>query len=316
MVKKLFVIPGHGDGDVGAVGNGFEEAERVRTLATKIKEYGGDSVILSDFSLNSYRSNMIGKGMVPNDSIILELHLDSSANTAAKGGHVIINANFDADKYDKALAGMITEMFPGRSKVIVGRTDLANVRRAAEKGYNYRLMECCFISNEQDITMFNSNIDTIAKSILNCFEISIKKSNESEKASDKISVKYQVWDDVKNTWLPNVTDLTDYAGIFGHDVCGVFAALNKGNVFYKVHTKDGEWLPEVKNREDYAGILNKPIDALMMRTDVNKIIKYAVHLRRDKRWLPFVTGYDKEDSRNGFAGIIGQEIDAIKIFVE
>ena len=134
--------------------------------------------------------------------------------------------------------------------------------------------------------------------------------------NEKISVKYQVWDDVGNAWLPIVTDLTDYAGIFGHDVCAVFAELTKGNIFYKVHTKDGRWLPEVKNREDYAGIFNKPIDALMMRTDTGKTIKYAVHLRRSNRWLPFVSGYNAADSNNGFAGILGQEIDAIKIYIE
>ncbi len=138
----------------------------------------------------------------------------------------------------------------------------------------------------------------------------------SAPVNEKISVKYQVWDDVGNAWLPVVTDLTDYAGIFGHDVCAVFAELTKGNIFYKVHTKDGRWLPEVKNREDYAGLFNKPIDALMMRTDTGRTIKYAVHLRRSGRWLPFVTGYNEKDSNNGFAGILGQEIDAIKIYIE
>ncbi len=134
--------------------------------------------------------------------------------------------------------------------------------------------------------------------------------------NEKISVKYQVWDDVRNAWLPEVTDLTDYAGLFGHDVCAVYARLTKGNIFYKVHTKGGRWLPEVKNREDYAGLYNKPIDALMMRTDTGKKIKYAVHLRRSNRWLPFVSGYNTADSNNGFAGILGQEIDAIKIYIE
>ncbi len=137
----------------------------------------------------------------------------------------------------------------------------------------------------------------------------------SEPTDEKISVTYQVWDDVGNTWLPRVTDLTDYAGIFGHDVCAVFAELTRGNIFYKVHTKGGKWLPEVKNREDYAGLYNKPIDALMMRTDTGRTIKYAVHLRRSNRWLPFVTGYNEKDSNNGYAGILGQEIDAIKVYI-
>ena len=185
MTKKLFVIPGHGAGDSGAVGNGYKEAERVRALATKVKEYGGDYVILRDYNLNSYRSNIIGKCQVPNDCLILELHIDSSKNTKARGGHVIINANFKADEYDDALATMISTMFPGRAKTIVGRTDLANVRRAAEKGYNYRLLECCFISNTEDIKKFNAEMDKLAKEILGCFKISVTESAKSATTTKK-----------------------------------------------------------------------------------------------------------------------------------
>ena len=204
MTNKLFVIPGHGAGDSGAVGNGYKEAERVRALATKVKEYGGDNVILSDFNLNSYRSNIIGKCQVPNDCLILELHIDSSKNTKARGGHVIINANFKADEYDEALATMISTMFPGRAKTIVGRTDLANVRRAAEKGYNYRLLECCFISNTEDINKFNAEMDKLAKEILGCFKISVtesaKPATTTKKSNEEIAREV-----IKGLWGNGIT---------------------------------------------------------------------------------------------------------------
>lgn len=173
-MSKLFIIAGHGAGDCGAVGNGYQEAERVRALAQRIKDFGGDDVVLSDFSLNSYEANIIGKGLVPKGYKILELHMDSSEHSSAKGGHVIINGKFKADEYDTALAKMISTMFPGRSQTIVGRTDLANVNRSASMGYNYRLMECGFISNAEDVQKFNSRIDELAKGILGCFNIGVK----------------------------------------------------------------------------------------------------------------------------------------------
>lgn len=132
-------------------------------------------------------------------------------------------------------------------------------------------------------------------------------------ASSKPDVIYQVWDDVKNKWLPNVKNDSDYAGIFGHDVCAVFASLSNGNILYKAHYKGGKWLPEVKNRTDYAGLFNKPIDGLMMKTDTGEKINYRVHLRRTNKWLPWVTGYSENDGNNGYAGILGQEIDAVQI---
>lgn len=200
-MKKLFVIPGHGAGDSGAVGNGFEEAERVRALATKIKENGGDNVILSDFNLNSYKSNIIGEGKVPQDCIILELHLDSSTSPTAKGGHIIIHGDYKADKYDNSLATMISTMFPGRSQIIVGRTDLSNIKRAALKGYNYRLMECCFISNADDMARFNISLDELAQKILQCVEIP-RVSKEPKWIKDDIGWWYRHADGsyITNGW--------------------------------------------------------------------------------------------------------------------
>ena len=127
----------------------------------------------------------------------------------------------------------------------------------------------------------------------------------------QFEITYQTWDDVKNRWLSNVINDSDYAGIYGHDVCCVYANANKGNIYQRVHYKNGKWLPEVKNRTDYAGLYNKPIDGWMIRADYP--IKYRVHLRRKNKWLPWVTGYSTKDSNNGYAGIIGQEIDAIQV---
>lgn len=133
-------------------------------------------------------------------------------------------------------------------------------------------------------------------------------------------ILYQIYDDVHKTWQPNVKNDYDYAGIFGSDVDCVAANLSKGNVRYKVHTWGGDiyekypnsgWLPEVKNRTDFAGVKGRPIDGFMIIGD--KALTYRVHLRKRNLWLPWVTGYDTMDAINGFAGILGQPIDAIQI---
>lgn len=135
--------------------------------------------------------------------------------------------------------------------------------------------------------------------------------------NEKIDVIYQVWDDVKNKWLPNVKNDSDYAGIFSHDVCAVYANLSQGNITYSVHAKGAKkWYSAVTNRKDYAGIFNKPIDGIMIKTDTGKKIKYRVHLHKTKEWLPWVTGYNQKDNQNGYAGVLGQEIDAIQIMIE
>lgn len=169
---KLYVIAGHGQGDPGACANGYSEAERVRTLASRLVELGGGEVGCYDQSKDLYQQggpSNLGIGL---DVPCLELHQDS-ASASAKGGHVIIKEGFSADAYDSALASFVSGFFPGRANSIVGRSDLQNINVAARVGQNYRLLECCFITNADDIARFNANIDEFATGILECFGISI-----------------------------------------------------------------------------------------------------------------------------------------------
>lgn len=133
--------------------------------------------------------------------------------------------------------------------------------------------------------------------------------------STKIDVTYQVYETVNKRWWNNIVNDSDYAGVFGNPISGIYAHLSSGNITYKVHVKGGSWLPAVTNRSDYAGILSKPIDGLMMTTDTGKTIHYRVHLRSSNRWLPYVTGYNANDDNNGYAGIFGQDIDGIQIYI-
>ena len=104
-----------------------------------------------------------------------------SASASARGGHVIINGKYKVDQYDNALAKMISGIFPGRSQIVVSRTDLANPKRAAAKGYSYRLMECGFITNVTEVKIFNSRMDDIARGILQAFGLSAVNTSASTK---------------------------------------------------------------------------------------------------------------------------------------
>lgn len=167
-MPKLYVIAGHGAGDPGAVGGGYTEAALVRMLANRIKELGGDEVVLHDTSRDAYASNDLS--WINPGCPIVELHMDS-ASASAKGAHVVISSMFTADSKDKALAASLSSFFPGRSNTIVGRSDLQNVNVAASRGLDYRLTENGFISNADDRTKFINNIDKIARMYLEAFGV-------------------------------------------------------------------------------------------------------------------------------------------------
>lgn len=189
-MPKLFYIAGHGAGDPGAIGNNFEEWERVRSLGNRLKAIGGDNVILGDFNRDYYADNGISTLNLPKDCCILEGHMDAGVPTA-KGGHVIINAGFTADKYDSALAAMLQRILPGRANMIIGRNDLANPARAAAKGFNYRLVEFGFITNAGDVHIFNSRMDEIARGVLDAFGIGNLSTTITEEGENE---------DMKEIW--------------------------------------------------------------------------------------------------------------------
>lgn len=84
------------------------------------------------------------------------------------------------------------------------------------------------------------------------------------------------------------------------------------NVYYRVKTQKHAWLPEVKNLEDYAGWEDSPITGVAIRVDKGSI-KYRVHIKGGD-WLPYVTGYNINDIKNGFGGDGKNVIDAVEVY--
>lgn len=107
-------------------------------------------------------------------------------------------------------------------------------------------------------------------------------------------------------WYPNVRfDDNNYAGVFGVSMDGLYI----DNLKYRVRV-NGRWLPEVIGRSDYAGILGSPITDVAISGN----IRYRVHNKIKKYWLPWVDGndYNINDKEKGYAGN-GSIIDAIEI---
>lgn len=141
---------------------------------------------------------------------------------------------------------------------------------------------------------------------------------------ESIDVIYQSYDNKKKKWLNSIKNYNNenilgYAGNFGNSLGGIKVKLSDNSrVTIKSHIKNGKWLSEIKKwdntSEGYSGIKGKEIDAIMMKSDKYKL-EYRVHLLKDNRWLSWVKGYNTKDKINGYAGNIGETIDAIQIKV-
>ena len=133
----------------------------------------------------------------------------------------------------------------------------------------------------------------------------VSKAEVEKYTSTNIDYKYQSHG-LNKRWYPNVyVDSNDYAGVFGVSMDGLYIDALK----YRVRVNN-RWLPVVTGRSDYAGIIGKPITDVAISGNV----KYRVHIKNKKKWLPYVYGtkYNINDSVNGYAGN-GSIIDAIEI---
>ena len=168
--KGLDVWFGHGAGDPGATSSGYQEQEMVRRLQTNLKKYGDKAGINIRFYVgNMYADNNVAwsKGRA-----VFELHLDS-AGTAGQGGHIIIQEGIGGlDAIDKNIIEKLKENFGVISRDGAGydeRSDLANPRRCAAAGINYRLVELFFINDATDRNYFLNNIDEVARDLISAY---------------------------------------------------------------------------------------------------------------------------------------------------
>lgn len=165
-VTRHLVICGHGQGpkgyDPGATGPSGTEADWVRKLASVMKKYSGTDIeYVTETNTFEYRDdNRYNINRYSGYASITELHLNAF-NEQAKGCEVLIWHEFNADDLDNKLLSILAKYFVNRG--IKKRNDLYNMRVSAQLGYNYRLVEVCFVDNVQDMQILSANLDTIAR---------------------------------------------------------------------------------------------------------------------------------------------------------
>ena len=164
------VICGHGQGktvyDVGAVNRSLNitEAQKVRELAELMKQHATKTHFVKDKNVYDFKDIVsISKGY----ESVTELHFNSF-NGQAYGTEVLIKDGFKPDKTDTALKNVLEKYFKARSFKFVDLLYNANVM--AKTGISYRLIEICFIDNNNDMAIFDKNKQAIARELMEAIE--------------------------------------------------------------------------------------------------------------------------------------------------
>ncbi|MDD4372242.1 MAG: N-acetylmuramoyl-L-alanine amidase [Anaerostipes sp.] len=196
MSKLIYLDPGHGGKDSGAVGYGRNEADDVLKMAKKVKS------LLSAYNCkvgmtrtNDTYTSPKGKAEIANKAgadFFASFHRNSSDSSSSKGYESLVYANSGTKKEfaNKINAKMKAVGFTNRGTKV--RTDLAVLHQTNMPAV---LLELGFISNKKDNEIFVSKFDKIAEAItavivdVNNLKKVTTTSNASIKAGSTVKIK-------------------------------------------------------------------------------------------------------------------------------
>lgn len=187
---KILLIAGHGAGDPGAVGNGYNEADLAREFVTLLKlqldKYA--DVTMFDLSKNPYEYFKTISFNFKEYDYVLEVHFNSYKEVAANGVEILVHPAEKSVGVENAIINYITDLgFKNRG--VKTRTDLRNMNVCkGQQGVSYALLEVCFISNKHDMQMYVENksdiVKAAARGIIEGFKLSQSVLQTSSWATD------------------------------------------------------------------------------------------------------------------------------------
>lgn len=186
---KILLIAGHGNGDVGATGNGYREADLTREVVKMLKpalaKYA--TVDIADTSVNwfSSRANLNAKGY----DYVLEIHFnaikpETVSDGATKGVEIYVTEAEKTATVEQNIVNNISSL--GLRNRGVKRKNYSVIQRVKNQGVSSALLEVCFIDDIDDMKIYttkkNEFINAIVKGVVDGFNL--KQIKPTDNLSD------------------------------------------------------------------------------------------------------------------------------------
>lgn len=205
---NILLIAGHGDGDPGAVGCGYQEATETRRMANAVKpllEAYGAKVVMYDQNKNAY-SVLCNGGSLPLSGIsyVIEFHLnagvgDTSGNGVTTGTEILVDASEAGTTVEEAMLKRICALgFKNRG--VKRRNDLLVQNTVTNHGVSHALIETCFIDDADDIKIYSEKFNQIAQAIADGVAEGFGFKQEVEDMTETEVKKIIAEEDAKKTY--------------------------------------------------------------------------------------------------------------------
>ena len=224
-MMKILLIPGHGQGDPGACGNGYKEAELVREMVKSLKNKLSPYAIVDVFDVNKnmYKFLKAGNSFNFKDyDYVFEVHFNAAAKDTkgdgrTTGTEILVHPTEKGTSVEKAIVNNVSAL-GFKSRGVKTRTDLQNMNVCKKRqGVSYALIETCFIDDKDDMKLYISKKDAvntaIANGIITGFNLGVVLTEKkAETTKELTSPNDIVWELSQRIEITNVnkavTDLT------------------------------------------------------------------------------------------------------------
>lgn len=302
------LISGHGDGDCGAVGCGYQEADLTIEVVQKLDALlrgAGHETVVYPYERDAFKDAKNG-GLVVDFSncvYVLEVHFNSCVNDQIGNGdttgiEIYVTPRESAWTVEDKILNKIAKIgFKNRG---VKKEDYLVINTVKSLGVSSALIETCFIDDKDDMDLYEARKDDIAKAIVNGIL-------EGFGVIDSDNEDSVVETPVDPAPVPEPTVEPDV--ILSVNIGGSEGWLGE------VHGCDSDIYNEATG---YAGMGTRTVEGVCIRLEnANFSLRYAVHILNG-RTLGVIDSKNADTSNEatGYAGIIGQEIDGITMFLD
>lgn len=163
---KILLISGHGQGDPGASGNGYNESDLTRKITERLHDILDDyaEVTLYPVDLNAVKQSRAGN--VPyyaSYDYVFEVHMNSFDSESAHGCEILVHPDESGVSVESEILTNLSTYFTNRG--IKRRSDLLNMNNCVSRGTSYALLETCFITSTSDMVVFDSYFNEICNAV-------------------------------------------------------------------------------------------------------------------------------------------------------
>lgn len=158
----ILLVAGHGAGDPGACGSGYQEANLTREVVAALAKAINASVFDTSKNMHKYLSNG-GSYDFSKYKYVFEIHFNSY-NKSANGSEILVHVNKGNTSRERRIVDAVAAVgFSNRG--IKTRNNLGNMNRLHKLGIEYSLLEVCFIDNASDMNTYKNNFNNIINAI-------------------------------------------------------------------------------------------------------------------------------------------------------